>query len=255
MTPRRVARVHLLEACVCMIVAVIVATGSVATARAPRAAVPRTGGSLTYGIQAETAGGWCIPRASLAVSGITVASAIYDTLTVLNDKGDYVPYLAKTITHDAAYTHWTITLRQGITFHNGEPLNADAVKLNLDAVRKGPTFGVGLANIADVAVADPLTVTVTMAKPWVHFDAFLYLDGRFGIAAPAQLNNTETCATNMIGTGPFQFINGGHWTLNQELVVVRNPHYWRTDSHGQQLPYLDKITFRPVTDDTRSVRT
>ena len=214
----------------------------------PRAAASRAGGSLTYGLEAETTGGWCIPRASLAVSGITVASAIYDTLTVLNRDGEYVPYLAKSVDHDATFTRWTITLRPGISFHDGEPLDAAAVKLNLDAARRGTTFGLTFANIADVAVTGPLSLTVTMSTPWVRFDAFLYSDGRLGIAAPAQLNNPDNCASNMIGTGPFQFINGGRWDVNQQLIVIRNPKYWRTDSQGRQLPYLDKITFRPYVD-------
>jgi peptide/nickel transport system substrate-binding protein len=248
------ARAARAVAVVTAIAAVTAALGGSAGAKKGTAgSVPTMGGSITYGLEAETGGGWCLPQAQLAISGIEVASAIYDTLTVPNTKGQYVPYLAKSVTHDPTYLQWTITLRDGIKFHDGEPLNADAVKLNIDQARHGRLLGFVLTNIADVTVVDNLTVRVTAVRPWVDFDAFLFLDGRAGIAAPAQLNNPDTCAKNMIGTGPFMFINGGHWIENQELVVVRNPNYWQKDSHGQQLPYLDKITFRPVVDATQRV--
>ena len=111
---------------------------------------PVEGGSVTYGLEAETLGGFCPPSAQLAAGGIQVFEAIYDTLTVPNDKGDYVPYLAKSVDHNADYTQWTIALRDGIQFHNGEPLNADAVKLNFDRYRKGVLFGLVFGDISDV---------------------------------------------------------------------------------------------------------
>ena len=47
----------------------------------------------------------------LAISGIMIVDAVYDTLTVPNTKGKMVPYLAQSVTHDPTYTQWTITLR------------------------------------------------------------------------------------------------------------------------------------------------
>jgi peptide/nickel transport system substrate-binding protein len=224
-------------------------TGAATPTAASAAVKPVRGGSITYGLEAETSGGWCIPNAQLAISGIMVAGAIYDTLTVMNSAGKYVPYLAKSVSHDATYTHWTITLRDGIKFHDGEPLTADAVKQNIDAWKKGLLLQFVYADVADVTVNDPLTLTVTTSTPWVDFDAFLFFDGRVGIAAPAQLNDPETCPTNLIGTGPFMIYGGaGHWVQNQEFSASRNPNYWQKDKSGTQLPYLDKITFRPNPD-------
>jgi peptide/nickel transport system substrate-binding protein len=203
---------------------------------------PVPGGSLTYGVEYETRGGFCPPTAQLGAAGIEAFQAIYDTLTVPNDKGEYVPYLAKSITHNANYTEWTIELRDGITFHNGDALNADAVKLNFDAYRKGVLFGPVLSDIADVAVVNPSTVRVTTLVPWVAFPAFLWATGRLAIAAPAQLDDQSTCSRNLIGTGPFRF---EEWIPNDHLTVVRNPDYWQKDKLGNPLPYLDQITFRP----------
>ena len=74
---------------------------------------------MTFALDAETTGGWCLPEAQLAIAGIQVARAIYDYLTVPDDKGDYVPILADKVTPNADYTTWTIHLRSGIKFHDG----------------------------------------------------------------------------------------------------------------------------------------
>jgi len=206
---------------------------------------PKTGGSVVYGLEAETLGGWCPQSAQLAAGGIQVASAIYDTLTVPNDKGQYVPYLAKSVDHNADYKEWTIVLRDGIKFHNGEPFNADAVKQNLDGYISGILFGLVFADVNSVTVTDPMTVKITTRIPWVALPAFLWSTGRLGMAAPAQIKDKANCATNLIGTGPFM---KKEWTPNDKFVAVKNPNYWQKDENGIQLPYLDQITFRPQPD-------
>jgi peptide/nickel transport system substrate-binding protein len=230
-----------------LVLAVSAASLPARTAAAERR--PRHGGEVVWGLEAETTGGWCLPQAQLAVSGIMVANAIYDTLVVLNSKGEYVPYLAKSVTPNATYDEWTIQLREGVRFHDGTPVDADAVKLNLDSYRGvNPRINARLnvfvfGNVADVRVTGPLTVVVTTKTPWPAFPALLSNGGRAGIVAPAQLNNPETCASRLIGSGPFRL--DGEWRVNDRIVVVRNSDYWR-----RGLPYLDKITFRPVPDPT-----
>jgi peptide/nickel transport system substrate-binding protein len=205
---------------------------------------PKYGGTVVYGLEAETLGGWCLPvDARLAAGGIEVASAIYDTLTVPNDKGEYVPYLAQTVEHNDNYTEWTVTVRPEIKFHNGEPLNADIVKRNLDEFRKGQLFSQVLADVTDVQVTGPLSVKVTNRIPWVAFPAFLWSTGRLGISAAEQLDAGQDCRRKLIGTGPFKFVS---WSPNYKLVVEKSPDYWQRDERGNKLPYLDRIEFRPV---------
>ena len=79
---------------------------------------------MTFALDAETTGGWCLPEAQLAIAGIQVARAIYDYLAVPNDKNEYVPDLADKITPNADFTSWTIHVRSGIKFHDGTPLDA-----------------------------------------------------------------------------------------------------------------------------------
>ena len=228
-----------------LVVALVVAVAGAALP-AGAASKPTQGGDLVWGLEAETSGGWCLPQSQLAVSGITVANAVYDTLTALNSKGEYVPMLAKSVTPNSTYDQWTIELREGVRFHDGTPLDAEAVKLNLDTYRGlNPKLPARLtpfvfSNVADVQVTGPLTLSVTTKTPWVAFPALLYGGGRYGIAAPAQLNDPSTCATNLIGTGPFKKES---WRPNEEFVAVKNTDYWRAG-----LPRLDKITFKPVPD-------
>ena len=122
-----------------VLVATLVVGAATATTAVPADRVagnaPKRGGSAVFALEAETSGGYCLPDAILAASGIQVINAIYDTLVTLNSKGEYVPYLAKSVEPNADYTQWTITLREGIEFHNGEPLDAEAVKLNIDTYR------------------------------------------------------------------------------------------------------------------------
>ena len=213
-----------------------------APAASAQSSSPKPGGSVTYGLEAETGGGWCPSTARLAISGIEVGAAIYDTLMVPNTKNEMVPYLAKSVEPNADFTQWKITLRDGIKFHDGTPLDSAALLRNFEEYRKSTLIGIALKDISGVEATGPLEVTVTTARPWPQFPWFLYLDGRFLIEAPAQLDSPD-CASKLIGTGPFVL---DHWTVNQELVANRNPNYWQKDSKGRQLPYLDKITFKPV---------
>ncbi len=210
---------------------------------------PVYGGNLTYGLEAETADGWCLPEAQLAISGIVVARSVYDTLTRPDANGEYQPWLAQSVTPSSDYKSWTIKIRPGIKFTDGTPLTAQVVKNNLDAyrgaypTRKPQLFIFTFGNIANTAVTAPDTVTVTMKEPWVAFNAYLYGSGRVGMMAQSQLDDTKSCATKLVGTGPFMLKD---WVPNQKLDLVKNPNYWGKDAEGRKLPYLDSVEFRPI---------
>jgi peptide/nickel transport system substrate-binding protein len=212
---------------------------------------PQSGGRVVYGLEAETTNGWCLPEGQLAIAGIMVARALYDTLTVPDSEGTFVPFLAQSVTPNDDYTEWTIELREGVKFHDGSDLTAEVVKNNLDAYRNvypGRTsllFGSVLQDISAVDVVDPLNVKVTTKRPWASFPSFLYSSGRMGMVAQAQLDDAEGCARNLIVTGPFKLVD---WQVNNHLTAEKNPDYWRTDDDGNQLPYLDEIEFRPITE-------
>ena len=121
-----------------------------------------------------------------------------------------------------------------------------SVKLNLDSYRglnpkvNARTNLFVFANVADVQVVDPLTLSVTTKTPWPAFPAVLFGGGRNGIVAHAQLDDPSTSATNLIGTGPFE---RQEWRVNDHMVVTAQPGLL-----AKGYPLLDKITFRPVPD-------
>ena len=215
---------------------------------------PVRGGRLVYAVEAESTAGYCLSEAQLAISGMMVVRAFYDTLTVPNAEGGYSPYLAESVTPNEDHTQWDIVLREGIEFHDGSPLTAEVVKNNLDAYRgvypgrPSLLFLFMLQDIEQTEVVGPLTVRVTTKRPWVSLPAFLYASSRLGIMAQAQLDaDAAGCANNPIGTGPFEFES---WTVNQKMTGTRNDSYWQIAPDGEPFPYADEIEFRPVPDNT-----
>ncbi|MEI2698906.1 MAG: ABC transporter substrate-binding protein [Microthrixaceae bacterium] len=212
---------------------------------------PTPGGKVVYALEAENSGGWCLAESQLAIVGIQVARAIYDTLTVPDEEANYVPFLADSVEPNAEFTEWTIKVREGVKFHDGSDLTGQVVKNNIDAWRGAyPTrepllFLFVFDNISGTELVDASTVKVSMKSPWPSFDAYLFMSGRAGIMGQAQLDDTETCDTNLIGTGPFIKTD---WKVNESFTAERNPDYWQKDSQGNQLPYLDEIEFRPIID-------
>jgi peptide/nickel transport system substrate-binding protein len=206
----------------------------------------KSGGDISFGLEAENTS-YCLSKAQMAISGIQVVAAVYDTLTVPNSKGQAVPYLAKSVEPNADFTVWTIKLRDGVKFHDGTPVDAAAVKLNMDAWRGAPgapnsgsLFPIVLGFVQDVQAPDPLTVIVTTKVPVADLPEYLYATGRFGIMAPAQINAGDACATKMIGSGPFKLES---YAQNEKTVVVKNPDYWQ-----KGYPKANSITFVPVPD-------
>lgn len=207
---------------------------------------PASGGSVTFGLEAESDG--FNPTANRwAASGYMVANAVFDSLAAFDADGNVQPYLAESFTPSTDFRTWRITMRPGITFTNGQALDGAAVAKDLNAVRADALTGAALANLTSVEVdpADPMTVVFVAADPWASLPSTL--SGQIGfIAAPAQLDAPKPASSNQpIGTGPFmqkEWVPDNHWS------GTRNPNYWRTDAKGTKLPYLDSIEFRPVVD-------
>ncbi|MCU0268857.1 MAG: ABC transporter substrate-binding protein [Acidimicrobiales bacterium] len=199
------------------------------------------GGSITYGLSAET-NGWNPTASQWAGQGWLVMRTMFDTLSMFDDQLQIQPNLAESFEHNEDYTEWRIILREGVTFHNGEPVTADAVKRNQEALKASPLTGDAYGPIEGFSVADERTVVVTTELPYVTYPQSLA--SQIGtVSEPDWLESGET--RQPVGTGPFEM---QEWISDDSLTVVRNDAWWRTDSAGQQLPYLDSITFRILTD-------
>ncbi len=203
-------------------------------------AKPQAGGTLNIGLNAET-DGWDPTSSQWAVAAYYVGESVFDPLVVYGTDKKVHPYLAESITPSPDYTSWTIKLRPNIKFHDGTPLNSDAVKLLIDKDVASFLVGQAFKSVASTEIVDPLTVKVNMKEPWVAFPAALTAQGGM-VAAPAQLNADGAAKTDKpIGTGPYIF---KEWVRDDHLTVTKNPNYWRKD-----VAFPDTITFRPIPDD------
>lgn len=202
---------------------------------------PRRGGSVTVGTDAEI-DGFYPPSNHWDNNGFLYANAVYDPLTSIAADGTAQPYLAESVTPNAASTVWTITLRPNVTFHDGSPLTASVVKNNLEALVASPLTGEALNFISSVQATGPLTVTVTMNQSIVTFAYALAAQTGYvvGQAMLDAVKANPNAAPHPVGTGPFVYST---WQPNSHFTATRNPHYWRSG-----YPYLDSITFKPIPD-------
>jgi peptide/nickel transport system substrate-binding protein len=201
---------------------------------------PQSGGVLNVGLDAET-DGWDPVTSEWAAAGYYVAQTFFDPLCAYDAAGQPVPYLAKSVTHSANYKVWTIGLRPGIKFTNGQPLNAAAVVLQLTLGKQSALVGQALLPMVKAVAVNNLTVEVDMSEPWVAFPVVLASQAGF-MAAPAQLESKTTSTTQPIGTGPFIF---KQWIMDSTLTVAKNPDYWQPS-----VTHLSGIVFHVITDPT-----
>ena len=199
-------------------------------------AKPKRGGSITFGIDTEE-GGFDPTTARWDEGGFLYGRTVFDPLAIVTAAGAVEPYLAQSISSNPDFTVYTITLRPGIVFHDGTPLNAAALQLNLEKQKASLLTGPAFQAVESIGVTGPLTVTITMNSPWEPFPYALAEAQTAYIAAPSMLNSPDG-TLHPVGTGPFIF---QQWIPNSHFTATANPHYWR-----KGLPYLSSITFKPI---------
>lgn len=137
---------------------------------------------------------------------------------------------------------WTFYLRQGVTFHDGMPWNAEAAIINLDRLRHGPGQG-WIGYIDSIEEVDNYTITVHLKQPVFTFASDLTPPFQ-GMVSPAALNE-DGDAIEAIGTGPFKLTS---WEKDSQFVMERNEAYF------EGAPVLEKITFKVIPDaETRAL--
>lgn len=220
---------------------------------APSEGEPVAGGTLRVGLEADVDG--LNPTASaLAVSGLTMAQAVFDPLFTFAADGTVVPYLAESMTPSADFTEWTLKLRPGVTFHDGTPFTVDAVIKQFEITRNDPLVGLAVRpyypETDAVAKIDDLTMVFKPLEPSQYFPSALTAQLGY-IASPTWLDAVAadpTLEQKPVGTGPFKFDSR---TEDSVTKFVRNEAWWGTDLIGPV--YLDAIEFYPVPDaDTRT---
>ncbi len=203
---------------------------------------PVRGGTLVIGVE-DDVDGFDPTQSRFDNSGVVYARTVFDPLAIVDKSGKVLPYLAKSITPNQDYTVWTIRARSNVNFHDGTPFNANAMKINFDAMKSGP-YGFTASVLSSINIIDPMTVSITMSTPWVPFDYWLtgFIGGQLAyMASPKMLKNEDGYGANHpSGTGPFIFES---WLPNVSFKAKANPNYWR-----QGLPYLNAIEIKPMPD-------
>lgn len=254
MTQRQTTRSRVMRRVGAAIAATIaVSTVASTGGQAASTSAAKAGGEIKIGIF-DTFPGFCNNN-NPANSSLMATRAIFEGLVEKTRGNDFVGLLAQSWAPSADFKTWDITLRQGVTYHNGQVFNADSVVSNMNVNsgrRAGQGIGIGTnitfgANIANFAKVSDYVVRFSLHRAQNDFLGTLYASGRLFMRADAQLATggaTGTCSTTAIGTGPFKVQS---WNSN-ELVAVKNENYWRKDpkNPSAKLPYLDKITFTNV---------
>jgi len=196
------------------------------------------------------------PASAYLLSEALIWRGIYESLIRL--KGDSAsevePLLADTWEANADKSSWTFHLHPGVTFSDGEPFDAQAVKDNYVrtiGLELGTNFILG-AFITDpatqIVVVDPLTVRFDIGAPTPHFDLVMAAQYGTGIVSPRVYREHSTgdadqghewLLGNAVGTGPYVMET---LAPGDQVVLVQNPNYWR----GWDGAHFKKVIIRSI---------
>ena len=173
-------------------------------------------------------------------------SFVADPLVVLDADGQYKPALALSWESTPDGRSWTFRLRPGVTFQDGTPFNAAAVKYNIERILAPATSSKQLASdigpVARIDLVDDLTVRLNYDTPWV---TLLDAVRRTPIWSPtaAERHGLQEFQRNLVGAGPFTL---AEWVKNDRMVFRRWPGYggWNAAAAHQGPARLAQVTIR-----------
>jgi peptide/nickel transport system substrate-binding protein len=179
------------------------------------------------------------PQLETTAPGSWVFSQILEPLITFNQQMEIEPRLA-TSWEFVDDTRLRFTLRQGVTFHDGTPFNAEAVRFSWDRAFNSDPPGrwKSIAGpVSSVEVVDDYTVDIVTAQPYGPILLTMTMPYT-GIVSPTAVQAMGADFSRApVGTGPFTFVE---WRANDRIVLDANPDYWR----GR--PALDRVVFRTV---------
>ena len=210
---------------------------------------------LTFAIEgANLSAGHMDPHSSQLDVSALVGRQVLDSLVAQDLDGSFVPWLAKSWKISDDQLTYTFTLRDDVTFTDGEKFNAEAVKANFDHITAESTasahaaamLGAGAA-YKDTTVVDEYTVAVNFTTPYAPF-LQAASTSLLGFYSPAVLaSSADKLKTGgpdvTIGTGPFILES---YTPDQELVYTANPDYnWGPENADHTGPSdIENLTIR-----------
>ncbi len=224
------------------------------------------GGHLTIGERAEPK---TLNPVTVAdqVSREVIGRLMGDLIEINRSTQQTEPALAKSWKISPDGRTFTLQLRKGIRFSDGQPFDADDVvftfRVYMDEAIDSPQRDLLIIDGKPIVVTkiDPYAVRFTLPRPYAAaerlFDGLAmlprhllekpYTDGHF-----AQAWSLNAQSSEVAGLGPFRL---KQYVPGQRIVLERNPYYWKVDQKNQRLPYLDELVFLFVgTEDAQVMR-
>jgi peptide/nickel transport system substrate-binding protein len=171
-----------------------------------------------------------------------VYQKVYETLVEPDKNFNIKPLLAKDwkVIND---TTWEFSLQEGISFHDGSPFNAEAVKATFDRLldpNVGSPQREKFEMINEVKIVDEYTVQLILDYPYAPLLSILASQEGSILSPKAIAEDPDSLADHPVGTGPFVF---EEWKSGQEISLTKNENYW-----GEQ-PNIDRVVFEVVPED------
>jgi len=229
---------------------ILILLAAIVVSASPRTLAQESGGSATVVFSSD----WGIldPAATAVTFARNIMQFIFDPLLRTDPAtGEVVPGLAESFEVSEDGTVITLKLRSGVTFHDGTPLTAEAVKFSFDRIvdpeLNSPMAAQITGNVASIETPDELTVVITLNEPFAPF-----LDSLTQVSlAPVSPTAVEALGADFglqpVGTGPFKFVS---MAPDEELVLARNEAYnWAPAFYDHQgPPYLEELRVLNVTE-------
>ncbi len=184
------------------------------------------------------------PTLARTFVGRIVFAALCDKLFDIDEKLNIVPQLATSYEWSADRKALTIKLRRGVTFHDGEKLDAAAVKFNIERHKNmaGSNRRAELAPVTGVDVVDESTARLNLSAPFSPLLAALADRAGMMVSPKAAQAEGDKFGANPVCSGPFRFVER---VAQDKIVLERYPNYW---NKGEI--HLDRVIYLPIVDST-----
>src|SRR5713226_101434 len=220
----------------------LAALGLIAGA-AGSAAAAEPKGELTWGVHVSLAPSWFHPaEATGIITPFMVLYALHDALVKPMPGKVLAPSLAESWSMSEDGRSYDFVLRQGCTFHNGDPVTADDVKFSFDRYH-GTAHQLMRDRVAAIEIADPRHVRFQLKDPWPDFLTFYSTVTGAGWIVPKnhiEKVGEEAFKKAPVGAGPYKFVS---FQPGLELVLEAFAPYWRKP------PSVKRLLFKVIPDE------
>lgn len=208
------------------------------------AEVTEGGGELKVAINAQPP--TMDPQMSTATATRDVARLVFESLLVLNDNFEPVPFLAEEVDIDNNQT-FTFHLRQGIKFHNGDEMKAEDVVASMNRWKENENKAKQVIGESEFIEVDEYTVKLELSEPSSLALGIMATVGQFGAIMPKEINEAAgpDGVSEYIGTGPFEFVE---WKQDNYIHLAKFDDYQPLDEpadglSGKREALVDDVYF------------